>query len=45
MANVPLCGVATVAGSHLALKIFPVLIQYFDWGKRWIANSTTGCSE
>jgi len=25
------CGVATYAGSHSAVKVFPVVIQYFDW--------------
>jgi hypothetical protein len=25
------CGVATDASSHNALKVFPVVIQYFEW--------------
>jgi len=25
------CGVATDTSSHNAVKVFPVLIQYFDW--------------
>jgi hypothetical protein len=25
------CGVATDTSSHNAVKVFPVLIHYFDW--------------
>jgi hypothetical protein len=30
MTNIHFCGVMTDASNHLVLKIFPVLIQYFD---------------
>ena len=33
MADIPFCGVAKDASNHLALKIFPLLIQYFDLEK------------
>jgi hypothetical protein len=33
MANTPSCGVVTDVRNHLALKVSPVLIQYFDWKK------------
>jgi hypothetical protein len=29
--TVSCCGVATYASSHDAVKVFPVVIQYFDW--------------
>jgi len=29
--TVSYCGVATDASSHSAVKVFPVVIQYFDW--------------
>jgi hypothetical protein len=29
--TVSYCGVATDASSHYAVKVFPVVIQYFDW--------------
>jgi hypothetical protein len=28
---VPYCGVATDASSRNGVKVFPVVIQYFDW--------------
>jgi hypothetical protein len=31
LADIPLCGVATDARSHLAVKMFAVLIHYFVW--------------
>jgi hypothetical protein len=33
MADIPFCEVAKDASNHLALKIFPLLIQYFDLEK------------
>ena len=33
MTEIGFCGVAWDASSQLALKIFPVLIQYFEWAK------------
>jgi len=29
--TVTYCGVATDGSSHSAVKVFPVVIQYFDW--------------
>lgn len=32
------CGIATDGGNHNSIKIFPVIIQYFDWkngGLQW----------
>ena len=29
--TVSYCGVATDSSSHNAVKVFPVVIQYFDW--------------
>jgi len=31
LADISLCGVATDASNRLAVKLFPVLIHYFDW--------------
>lgn len=29
--DIPYCGVSTDGSNHGAVKIFPLLIQYFDW--------------
>jgi hypothetical protein len=33
--------VAAGASDHFAMKIFPVMIQYFDWKERWTANQSS----
>jgi hypothetical protein len=33
--SVSYCGVTTNTNSHNAVKVFPVVIQYFDW-KKWL---------
>lgn len=31
LGDIPSCGVSTDGSHHGAVKIFPLLIQYFDW--------------
>jgi len=31
LADISFCGVATDASNRLVVKVFPVLIHYFDW--------------
>ena len=35
------CGVATDASNHSAVKVFPVVIQYFDWKAGGVQSELT----
>ena len=39
--TVSYCGVATDASNHSAVKVFPVVIQYFDWKDGGVQSELT----
>lgn len=37
--DIPYCGIATDGSNHGAVKIFPIVIQYFDWKKGGVQST------